>query len=189
MTSSLKSKLRYKVQFPLHYAMDSMLARLRADSSSTTRILIASDGLAFTSEQQFAPLIANRRRIADEFAVVFDRQLIDDVLDYRSDPATRGKNLGDDLAEGKPTLPLIHALARCEPARAAMIREVIKSGGGPERMQEIMATIESTGGLEYTARLAQTEADAALAALAALPESPYRQALAALVRFAIARQH
>jgi len=116
-------------------------------------------------------------------------QLIDDVLDYRSDPATRGKNLGDDLAEGKPTLPLIHALARCEPARAAMIREVIKSGGGPERMQEIMATIESTGGLEYTARLAQTEADAALAALAALPESPYRQALAALVRFAIARQH
>jgi octaprenyl-diphosphate synthase len=56
-------------------------------------------------------------------------------------------------------------------------------------MQEIMATIESTGGLEYTARLAQTEADAALAALAALPESPYRLALAALVRFAIARQH
>jgi octaprenyl-diphosphate synthase len=116
-------------------------------------------------------------------------QLIDDVLDYRSDPATRGKNLGDDLAEGKPTLPLIHALAQCEPQRIAMIREVIKSGGGPERMQEIMATIESTGGLEYTARLAQTEADHALAALAALPESPYRQALAALVRFAIARQH
>jgi octaprenyl-diphosphate synthase len=115
-------------------------------------------------------------------------QLIDDVLDYRSDPLTRGKNLGDDLAEGKPTLPLIHALSVCEPARTAAIREVIRSGGR-ERLDEIMATIESTGGLEYTARLAQTEADHAFAALAALPETPYREALADLVRFAIARQH
>jgi octaprenyl-diphosphate synthase len=115
-------------------------------------------------------------------------QLIDDVLDYRSDPATRGKNLGDDLAEGKPTLPLIHALSLCDPARTAAIREVIRSGGR-ERLDEIMATIESTGGLEYTARLAQTEADHALAALAALPETAYRGALADLVRFAIARQH
>ena len=115
-------------------------------------------------------------------------QLIDDVLDYRSDPAARGKNRGDDLAEGKPTLPLIHALAQCEPQRTALIREVIRSGGR-DRLDEIMATIESTGGLEYTARLAQTEADQALAALAALPETPYREALAALVRFAIARQH
>ena len=115
-------------------------------------------------------------------------QLIDDVLDYRSDPAARGKNLGDDLAEGKPTLPLIHALQQCEPQRAMLIREVIRSGGR-ERLEEIMAAIESTGGLEYTARLAQTEADQALAALAALPETPYREALAALVRFATARQH
>jgi octaprenyl-diphosphate synthase len=115
-------------------------------------------------------------------------QLIDDVLDYRSDPATRGKNLGDDLAEGKPTLPLIHALQQCEPQRTALIRDVIKNGGR-ERLEEIMATIESTGSLEYTARLAQTEADQALTALAVLPETPYREALAALVRFAIARQH
>jgi octaprenyl-diphosphate synthase len=115
-------------------------------------------------------------------------QLVDDVLDYQSDPATRGKNLGDDLAEGKPTLPLIYALRRCEPERAAMIREVIRSGGR-DRLDEIMATIESTGGLQYTARLAQSEADLALADLAALPESPYREALAALVRFAVARQH
>lgn len=80
MTISLKGKLRYKVQLPLHYALDSMLVRMRADSSAITRILIASDGLAFTSEQQFAPLLANRRRIADELAVVFDQQLLDDIL-------------------------------------------------------------------------------------------------------------
>jgi octaprenyl-diphosphate synthase len=115
-------------------------------------------------------------------------QLIDDVLDYRSDPVTRGKNLGDDLADGKPTLPLIHALSQCEPQRTALIRDVIKNGGR-DRLDEIMAAIESTGGLEYTARLAQAEADHALAALAVLPETPYRVALAALVRFAIARQH
>ena len=115
-------------------------------------------------------------------------QLIDDVLDYQSDPATRGKNLGDDLAEGKPTLPLIFALRHSAPEHAALIREVIKNGGR-EGIDRIMATIESAGGLEYTARLAQAEADQALAALAALPATPYREALAALVRFAIARKH
>jgi octaprenyl-diphosphate synthase len=115
-------------------------------------------------------------------------QLIDDVLDYRSDPVTRGKNLGDDLAEGKPTLPLIYALSQCEPQRTALIRDVIKNGGR-DRLDEIMAAIESTWGLEYTSRLAQAEADHALDALAVLPETPYRAALAALVRFAIARQH
>jgi hypothetical protein len=68
------------VQFPLRYAVDSTLVRMRAGSPAITRILIASDGLAFTSEQQFAPLLANRRRIADELAVVFDQQLLDNVL-------------------------------------------------------------------------------------------------------------
>jgi octaprenyl-diphosphate synthase len=115
-------------------------------------------------------------------------QLIDDVLDYQSDPATRGKNLGDDLAEGKPTLPLIYALRHCAADQAQLIREVIKNGGR-EGIESVMYTIESSGGLEYTARLAQTEADQALVALAALPVTPYRDALAALVRFAVARQH
>jgi len=115
-------------------------------------------------------------------------QLIDDVLDYQSDPATRGKNLGDDLAEGKPTLPLIYALRHCPPAQAEVLRDIIKNGGR-EGVDSVLSTIESSGGLEYTARLAQTEADQALAALAGLPDTPYRGALAALVRFAVARKH
>jgi octaprenyl-diphosphate synthase len=115
-------------------------------------------------------------------------QLVDDVLDYQSDPETRGKNLGDDLAEGKPTLPLIYALQNADAATAALIREVITSGGR-DQLEPIMAAIESTGGLEYTARLAQIEADQALAALAALPDTPYREGLAALARFAVARKH
>jgi octaprenyl-diphosphate synthase len=114
-------------------------------------------------------------------------QLIDDVLDYQSDPETRGKNLGDDLAEGKPTLPLIYAL-RAGNGCSELMREVIRDGGR-DRLEDIVGAIESAGGLEYTARLAQSEADEALAALAALPDTPYREALAALVRFAIARKH
>jgi octaprenyl-diphosphate synthase len=115
-------------------------------------------------------------------------QLVDDVLDYQSDPETRGKNLGDDLAEGKPTLPLIHALRTGGAEAAALIRTAIASGGR-EQLAAILAAIESTGGLEYTARLAQSEAELALAALAALPATPFRTGLAALARFAIERKH
>jgi len=115
-------------------------------------------------------------------------QLVDDVLDYQSDPETRGKNLGDDLAEGKPTLPLIHALREADGPTAALIREAIEHGGR-EQLGAILNAIESTGGLKYTAWLAQAEADQALAALAALPETPFRGGLAALTRFAIERKH
>ena len=115
-------------------------------------------------------------------------QLIDDVLDYQSDPASRGKNLGDDLAEGKPTLPLIHALRQADPAAAEAIRIAIRDGG-LESLDAVLAAIESTGGLAYTARLAKSESDSALAALAALPATPYREGLAALARFAIERKH
>jgi hypothetical protein len=80
MTASLKSKLRYKVQYPLRYAVDLARTRMGANSSAVNRILIASDNLAVTSEQQFAPLLANRRLISDELGVVFDQRLIDDIL-------------------------------------------------------------------------------------------------------------
>ncbi len=102
---------------------------------------------------------------------------------------TRGKNLGEDLAEGKPTLPLIHALRQCTEPQAGLIREGIRNGGR-ERLEEIVHAIEATGGLAVHQRAgAVSEAELALAALEALPESPYRQALAALVRFTVARRH
>lgn len=114
-------------------------------------------------------------------------QLIDDLLDYRSDPEELGKNLGADLAEGKPTLPLIHALRQSgNEDERQRIRRAIEQGGLDE-MEPILATIESTGALEYTRRLAQDEADQALTALNALPESPYKKGLAALARFAVER--
>jgi octaprenyl-diphosphate synthase len=114
-------------------------------------------------------------------------QLVDDVLDYRSDPAQRGKNIGDDLSEGKPTLPLIHALQTTrDTAARGLIREAIQSGGLAQ-LDPVLAAIESTGALEYTRRLAKDETDQALTALHALPETPYKKALAALARFAVER--
>ena len=112
-------------------------------------------------------------------------QLVDDVLDFRSNPAERGKNLGDDLAEGKPTLPLIYAL-RCagEPDRD-LIRTAIRDGGLAQ-LDPIIAAIESTGGIEYAGQLAQRELELALSALQALPDSGYRRGLAELARFAVA---
>src|SRR6186713_1874675 len=88
-------------------------------------------------------------------------QLVDDVLDYRSDPATRGKNIGDDLAEGKPTLPLIHALKNGTDAQKQVIRHAIENGG-IDQLEAIIAAIDSTGGLEYTTTLAHAESDKAL---------------------------
>jgi octaprenyl-diphosphate synthase len=115
-------------------------------------------------------------------------QLVDDALDYSSTAAELGKNLGDDLAEGKPTLPLIHALRHGNAEQQAMIREAIEHGG-IDKLAAITAAIESTGGLEYTARRARQEADSAKAALEALADSPYKRALSELADFAVARTH
>lgn len=111
-------------------------------------------------------------------------QLVDDVLDYRSNPAERGKNLGDDLAEGKPTLPLIHAMRHGTPEQGEAIRTAIRQGGLAQ-LEPVIAAIQSTGGLEYTERVARAEAEGALAALEVLPASEFKNGLAALARFAV----
>jgi octaprenyl-diphosphate synthase len=113
-------------------------------------------------------------------------QLIDDVLDYKSDPATRGKNLGDDLAEGKPTLPLLHALRHGNDEQRALIRLAIEQGGLAQ-LGAIVDAIETTGGLDYAAKFATRETHAAIDALAPLAETPFKRALVGLARFALER--
>ena len=108
------------------------------------------------------------------------------MLDYKSDPATRGKNLGDDLAEGKPTLPLLHALRHGNDEQRALIRLAIEQGGLAQ-LGPIVEAIETTGGLDYAIGFAQRETTQALSALDALPDSRYRKALAGLARFALER--
>ena len=111
-------------------------------------------------------------------------QLVDDVLDFRSNPAERGKNLGDDLAEGKPTLPLIHALRLASDPDRALLRTAIQSGDLAQ-LEPIIGCIESSGGLDYSAELARRESQKALAALEVLPDSVYKRGLQALARFAV----
>ncbi len=115
-------------------------------------------------------------------------QLIDDVLDYSGSSEDLGKNVGDDLAEGKPTLPLIYAMKHGSPAQAGLIKNAI-TNGGLDQIEEVVATIKSTGALEYTESLARTESEAALKALEGLPDTPYRDALAALARLSVERNH
>jgi octaprenyl-diphosphate synthase len=113
-------------------------------------------------------------------------QLVDDALDYSSSSATLGKNVGDDLAEGKPTLPLILALRKGSAQQVDLIRTAIQQGG-LERIEEVLQAIESTGAITYTAALARQEADKALAALAEIPDSVYADALRALAEFSVSR--
>ncbi len=115
-------------------------------------------------------------------------QLIDDVLDYRASPEETGKNIGDDLAEGKPTLPLIHAMRMGRPELAEIVRKAIQEGGR-EHIAEIIEAIESTGAITYTARSARAEADRALEALNGIPDSPYKKTLQALAEFSVDRNY
>ena len=115
-------------------------------------------------------------------------QLIDDVLDYNASSAELGKNIGDDLAEGKPTLPLIHAMRHGTSEEVRIIREAIEQGG-LERIDIVTRTIESTGALDYTARLAAEQSERAIASLPMLSESPAKDALISLARFAVNRRY
>lgn len=113
-------------------------------------------------------------------------QLIDDVLDYSASTAELGKNIGDDLAEGKPTLPLLYTLLHGTAKQAATIRKAIVNGG-LNRIHEVTDAIESTGAIAYTAGLARNEADSAVQCLSNVPASPYKDALYALAEFAVDR--
>lgn len=115
-------------------------------------------------------------------------QLIDDVLDYSGDSTETGKNIGDDLAEGKPTLPLIYVMRHGTPQQAKVIRNAIEHDG-LDGLSEVMAAIRDTGALDYARRCAETEAAAAQAALACLPRSNYRESLLQLADFAVSRKY
>lgn len=115
-------------------------------------------------------------------------QLIDDVMDYSASALDMGKNVGDDLAEGKTTLPLIHAMRHGTPRQAAIIRQAIEQGG-LENIAAVTDAIESTGAIAYTARSAKEEAQKAIQSLTRLSSSPYRDALYALAEFSVDRTY
>ncbi len=114
-------------------------------------------------------------------------QLVDDVLDYSGDEQETGKNLGDDLAEGKPTLPLIYAMQHGDSRQAGVVREAIEQGD-ITRFGEVLEVIQQTGALDYTRQQARREAEAACAALTSLRDTQYKQTLLQLADFAVTRQ-
>lgn len=115
-------------------------------------------------------------------------QLIDDVLDYSGAEAETGKHLGDDLAEGKPTLPLIYVMQNGTDEQAACVRQAIENGGRDD-FPAVLAAIRATNALEHTTKQAQAEADRAINAIAPLPPSPYKNSLLELASFAVARSY
>ncbi|MBP8923613.1 MAG: octaprenyl diphosphate synthase [Thauera sp.] len=115
-------------------------------------------------------------------------QLIDDVLDYSADEADTGKHLGDDLAEGKPTLPLIHVMQHGTPEQAALVRGAIEHGGRDD-FAAVLAAIRDSGALAETLRYAQEESKRAIEAISVLPPSNFKDALLQLSDFAVRRKH
>lgn len=116
-------------------------------------------------------------------------QLVDDMLDYSANAEQLGKNLGDDLAEGKPTLPLLHAMHNGNEQQSALIREAIEQGGKREALDEILSIMAEQKSLDYTMQRAKQEAQKAVDAIAILPESEYKQALISLAYLSVQRSY
>lgn len=136
--------------------------------------------LAGATDEQEQALSAYGRHLGLAF------QLVDDVLDYRGDAEAMGKNVGDDLAEGKPTLPLIYAMAKGNDDEKQLIRKAIRKGGLDD-LPAVLQIVASSGALEYTMAKAREQATLAAACLNTLPESGHKEALVLLTEIAVAR--
>ncbi len=113
-------------------------------------------------------------------------QIIDDVLDYSGAEAETGKHLGDDLAEGKPTLPLIHVMQHGAPEDAALVRQAIEQGGR-DAFSDVLAAVRRSGSLAHARHVAEGEAARAADAISGLPASQYKDSLLQLSAFAVSR--
>ena len=142
----------------------------------------------FEAAAWLGPVLAQKPRLEAAFAEYGRRvgtafQLIDDVLDYDGD---LGKSLGDDLAEGKPTLPLIYTMRRGTPEQAALVRRAVAEGGRAD-FARVLEAIRASGALDYARAAAQRESEAAVGAISALAESEYKGSLLELASFAVTR--
>jgi octaprenyl-diphosphate synthase len=115
-------------------------------------------------------------------------QLVDDILDYGESSGEIGKNVGDDLAEGKPTLPLIYAMRNGNDAQRSLMRDVIEQGGR-DKFPEVKTALIETGAIDYTEQTARSEADKAIECLRVLPDTIYKGALHALAEFSVNRTY
>lgn len=155
-------------------------------SSKTAKLFEAAARLGAVINKQRGAIEEQMARYGLHLGTAF--QLVDDTLDYgRNNPAL-GKNVGDDLAEGKPTLPLIHAMRHGSTEHRDLIRGAIERGDQTQ-IDAVINAIESSGSIAYTAARAEVEAALAKDALASLPDSPYKHALVDLAAFSVHRNH
>ncbi|MCG2835268.1 octaprenyl diphosphate synthase [Photobacterium sp. WH77] len=161
--------------------------------ASYMQVIYSKTARLFEAATQVAAILSDASEPVEQALQDYGRylgtafQLIDDVLDYNADGEEMGKNVGDDLAEGKPTLPLLHAMHHGNPEQTAMIRAAIEQGNGLDKLQPILACMEEHGSLAYTQQRAEEEADKAIAALSVLAESEYKDALIAVARLSVNR--
>lgn len=147
----------------------------------------------FEAATQMGPILANQPELESAF-IAYGRhlgaafQLIDDVLDYTANEIELGKNIGDDLAEGKPTLPLIYSLENGSDVEKSIIRRAIESEG-IALLEEVTEIIKNSGAIDYTKGIAQNEAELAKKALSSLAESDFKKALNALADLAVNRSN
>ncbi|MFT0212589.1 polyprenyl synthetase family protein [Pseudomonas sp. F1_0610] len=168
------------------------------DASTTEetymQVIRGKTAMLFEASTHSAAVLANAPKehaqalqaFGDALGVAF--QLVDDLLDYKGDAETLGKNVGDDLAEGKPTLPLIVTMRDGTAEQAKIVRQAIQKGG-IEDLSQITQAVEASGALDYTAKLARDYAEKAINHLDILPESKYKQAMIELTQFAVARTY
>ena len=164
------------------------------DEAAYLRVIERKTAILFAAAARLGALLAGadaatQQRLHDYgLALGYAFQIADDVLDYASDPATLGKNLGDDLAEGKMTLPLIHAMAQADAGTCQRLRQIVEQGD-MDALPEVMAAIAEHDSLGYCRQRAGDYAREAEAALIGLPDNAYVAALRGLAQYALSRDH
>jgi len=157
---------------------------LKVIRSKTAKLFESSAQLGAVLTDQSAEIEQAMAAYGLHLGIAF--QLLDDALDYTGDAEELGKNLGDDLAEGKPTLPLIYLIHNGTPEQAELVRDAINNGKGVQ-LEAISKAINDSDAIEYTLKSAEREVEKAIAELSCLEESGYKEALIGLARFSIER--
>ncbi len=180
-------------------AEGEVLQLLNCNDASTTEeryleVIHFKTAKLFESASQLGAVVTEQDKTVEQAMAHYGMhlgtafQLIDDVLDYSASSEDMGKNVGDDLAEGKPTLPLIYAMLHGTSEQAALIKEAIEQGG-LDQIDEITQAIEATGALNYTREIAQKEAELAIVQLDKIPDSDYKEAMKTLAHFSVDRKY